>query len=126
MEGKTLKLTIWDTAGQERFRTITSSYYRGAHAVLLVFDLTNADSFRSSQRWLSDISRYSSGNAPIILIGNKSDLLSERQVNGLDAESFADERGLRYVETSAKDSTNVDLAFAQLGDDLLRQLQKEF
>ncbi|MED6184912.1 Ras- protein RABD2a [Stylosanthes scabra] len=94
-DGKTIKLQIWDTAGQERFRTITSSYYRGAHGII----------------WLSEIDRYASDNVNKLLVGNKSDLTANRVVSYETAKAFADEIGIPFMETSAKDSTNVEQAF---------------
>ena len=73
LEGKTIKLQIWDTAGQERFRTITSSYYRGAHGIIVVYDITNMDSFKNVKRWLTEIDKYARDNVSKLLVGNKMD-----------------------------------------------------
>jgi Ras-related protein Rab-1A len=95
------------TAGQERFRTITAQYYRGAHGLFVVFDLTSPDSFAHVPAWLDEAERHAPagpGAPPLskILIGNKADLLAERKVEQKAAEDFAKARGLRYIETSAK------------------------
>eukprot|EP01129_Flabellula_baltica_P002325 TRINITY_DN12144_c0_g1_i1.p1 TRINITY_DN12144_c0_g1~~TRINITY_DN12144_c0_g1_i1.p1 ORF type:complete len:222 (-),score=47.02 TRINITY_DN12144_c0_g1_i1:6-617(-) len=111
VDGTQVKLQIWDTAGQERFRTITSSYYRGAHGIIVVYDVTNPDSFANVRKWLQEINRYSSEDVTKILVGNKCDLVSERKVSYEDAKELADELGLTFLETSAKNATNVDESF---------------
>lgn len=111
LDGKTIKLQIWDTAGQERFRTITSSYYRGAHGIIVVYDVTDAESFNNVKQWLHEIDRYASESVNKLLVGNKSDLAGKRQVQFQEGKEFADSRGLEFLETSAKNSTNVEKAF---------------
>jgi len=114
LNGAQIKLQIWDTAGQERFRTITSSYYRGAHGIIVVYDITNADSFANVRKWLQEINRYASENVQKVLVGNKCDLVSERKVSYEDAKELADELGVTFLETSAKNATNVDVAFENM------------
>jgi Ras-related protein Rab-1A len=109
LDGKMIKLQIWDTAGQERFRTITSSYYRGAHGIIIVFDLTDIDSFENIQQWLTEINRYSYKYICKILVGNKSDLFDQRMVNG--GKDYADSLNMPYIETSAKTADNIDSLF---------------
>ncbi|KAJ2472509.1 ras GTPase [Coemansia sp. RSA 2322] len=111
LEGKTVKLQIWDTAGQERFRTITSSYYRGAHGIIVVYDVTDTETFSDVKQWLQEIDRYASEGVNKLLVGNKSDLEDARQVDYTAAKEFADALGLSFLETSAKSSTNVEQAF---------------
>ncbi|KAG9144953.1 hypothetical protein Leryth_021680, partial [Lithospermum erythrorhizon] len=110
-DGKTIKLQIWDTAGQERFRTITSSYYRGAHGIIVVYDVTDQESFNNVKQWLSEIDRYASENVNKLLVGNKSDLTAQKVVPYETAKAFADEIGIPFMETSAKSATNVEQAF---------------
>ncbi|CAN1174724.1 Ras-related protein RABD2c [Linum perenne] len=110
-DGKTIKLQIWDTAGQERFRTITSSYYRGAHGIIVVYDVTDLESFNNVKQWLSEIDRYASENVNKLLVGNKSDLTANRVVPYETAKAFADEIGIPFMETSAKNAANVEDAF---------------
>jgi len=111
LEGKTVKLQIWDTAGQERFRTITSSYYRGAHGIIVVYDVTDNDTFTNVKQWLQEIDRYASEGVNKLLVGNKSDLTSKKVVEYSIAKEFADQLGIPFLETSAKNATNVEQAF---------------
>ncbi|KAI4751274.1 small GTP-binding protein, partial [Aureobasidium sp. EXF-8845] len=80
LDGKTVKLQIWDTAGQERFRTITSSYYRGAHGICVVYDVTDMDSFNNVKQWLQEIDRYATEGVNKLLVGNKSDMTDKKVV----------------------------------------------
>ncbi|KAI8090547.1 GTP-binding protein ypt1 [Thamnidium elegans] len=111
LEGKTVKLQIWDTAGQERFRTITSSYYRGAHGIIVVYDVTDADSFNNVKQWLQEIDRYAAEGVNKLLVGNKSDLVDKKVVDLEQAQEFVDGLSIPLLETSAKDATNVEQAF---------------
>ena len=98
LEGKTIKLQIWDTAGQERFRTITSSYYRGAHGIIVVYDTTDSETFEHVKTWLHEIDRYASENVNKLLVGNKSDLTSKRQVDTDAAKEFAGQVRVKHSE----------------------------
>jgi len=118
LDGKTIKLQIWDTAGQERFRTITSSYYRGAHGIIVVYDTTDLESFNNVKQWLHEIDRYASDNVNKLLVGNKSDLTSKRAVSFDQAKEFADSLGIEFIETSAKNSTNVEKAFMMMASQI--------
>jgi len=111
LEGKTVKLQIWDTAGQERFRTITSSYYRGAHGIIVVYDVTDGDTFSNVKQWLQEIDRYACEGVNKLLVGNKSDLTSKKVVEYGVAKEYADSLQIPFLETSAKNATNVEQAF---------------
>lgn len=74
VDGKTIKLQIWDTAGQERFKTITSSYYKGAHGIIVTYDITDRESFTAVQTWMGEVEKHASDNISRILVGNKCDL----------------------------------------------------
>eukprot|EP01088_Endostelium_zonatum_P020188 TRINITY_DN72_c0_g1_i1.p1 TRINITY_DN72_c0_g1~~TRINITY_DN72_c0_g1_i1.p1 ORF type:complete len:213 (+),score=49.66 TRINITY_DN72_c0_g1_i1:74-712(+) len=114
VEDKTVKLQIWDTAGQEKFRTIISSYYRGAHGIIVAFDTTDELTFNHVTTWLREIERFALGGVSKLLVGTKSDLTGARVVDFNRAKKFADDLGIPYVETSAKTSDNVDEAFLTL------------
>jgi len=122
LEGKTIKLQIWDTAGQERFRTITSSYYRGAHGIIVVYDTTDNETFEHVKTWLHEIDRYASENVNKLLVGNKSDLTSKRQVETESAKEFADSVTIPFLETSAKNATNVEDAFMTMAGEIKKRM----
>ena len=111
IDGKVIKVQIWDTAGHERFRAITYSYYRGANAIIIVFDITEDKSFLSIRDWLKQIDKYASKNVFKFLVGNKSDLQYKRLVSFEDAKKFADELNIPYFETSAKEGININELF---------------
>uniref|UniRef100_UPI00398F5D55 RAB3D, member RAS oncogene family, a n=1 Tax=Pristiophorus japonicus TaxID=55135 RepID=UPI00398F5D55 len=113
---KRVKLQIWDTAGQERYRTITTAYYRGAMGFLLMYDITNQDSFNAVHDWATQIKTYSWDNAQVILVGNKSDLEDDRVVPTEDGRRLADELGFEFFEASAKENANVKQVFERLVD----------
>ncbi|KAM9353369.1 RAB11a, member RAS oncogene family, like [Symphorus nematophorus] len=111
VEGKTVKAQIWDTAGQERYRAITSAYYRGAVGALLVYDIAKHLTYENADRWLKELQDHADSNIVIMLVGNKSDLRHLRAVPTDEAKAFAEKNGLSFLETSALDSSNVELAF---------------
>jgi Ras-related protein Rab-1A len=125
LDGKTIKLQIWDTAGQERFRTITSSYYRGAHGIIVVYDVTDQESFNNVKQWLNEIDRYASENVNKLLVGNKSDLASKKVVDYATAKAFADEIGIPFLETSAKNATNVEQAFMTMAAEIKNRMASQ-
>ncbi|CAO1638185.1 unnamed protein product [Parajaminaea phylloscopi] len=122
LDGKRIKLQIWDTAGQERFRTITTAYYRGAMGILLVFDTTDERSFQNIRTWHSNIEQHASEGVSRLLVGNKSDWTEKRAVSREEAQALADELGIRYVETSAKNNDQVDEAFFSLAREVKAKL----
>ena len=122
LEGKTIKLQIWDTAGQERFRTITSSYYRGAHGIIVVYDTTDSETFEHVKTWLHEIDRYASENVNKLLVGNKSDLTTKRQVDTDAAKEFASQVNIPFLETSAKNATNVEDAFMTMAGEIKKRM----
>ena len=112
-------MQIWDTAGQERFKNIIASYYRGAHGILLIYDVTDKDSFKNLSNWIIEIEKNSSKQVLKVLIGNKTDLEDKRVVTYNQGKEFADTYGLKYIETSAKKNLNVNEAFETLGRELI-------
>ena len=125
IDGKNVKLQIWDTAGQESFRSITRSYYRGACGALLVYDVTRRETFSHLQTWLEDAKANSNTAISIMLIGNKCDLESKRQVSKEEGEKFAEENGLVFMETSAKTAMNVDEAFLRTANMIYQNVQND-
>lgn len=123
LEGKTIKLQIWDTAGQERFRTITSSYYRGAHGIIVMYDVTDPESFNNVKNWLHEIDQCASDNVNKLLVGNKSDLESKRVVQTEQAKEFAESLGIEFLETSAKNSFNVEEAFRTMASHIKMRMK---
>lgn len=125
VESKTVKMQIWDTAGQERFRTITSSYYRGAHGIIVVYDCTERESFDNVATWLGEIKKYASENVNILLVGNKSDLTEKKAVTTEEAKKFAEENKLELLETSAKNAINVENAFMKMAQNIKKRMATE-
>jgi Ras-related protein Rab-1A len=114
IKNEIIKLLLWDTAGQEKFRSITEAYYRGSHGVLIVYDITDLKSFKNIKRWLSDIQSHALEDVQILLVGNKCDLIENRQVSYEQGKKLADDVGINFIETSAKTSMNVEEAFMMI------------
>jgi acyl-coenzyme A synthetase/AMP-(fatty) acid ligase len=106
--------------GQERFKNIIASYYRGAHGILLIYDVTDKDSFKNLSNWLIEIEKNASKNVLKVLIGNKADLEDKRVITYNQGKDFADAYGLKFIETSAKKNMNVNEAFETLGRELMK------
>ncbi|KAJ3591179.1 hypothetical protein NHX12_009126 [Muraenolepis orangiensis] len=146
IKGQKVKLQIWDTAGQERFRSITQSYYRSANALILTYDITCEDSFRCLPEWLKEIEQYANSQVVTILqtvlwrrtnqprrviappscppTGNKIDLAEKREVLRHRAQDFAESQSMVYLETSAKESDNVEKLFLDLACELIREAKQ--
>ena len=114
VDGKTIKLQIWDTAGQERFKTITSSYYKGAHGIIVTYDITDRESFSAIENWMNEVEKHASDNISRILVGNKCDMADARQVSTDEGKELAEHYNVRFLETSAKDCKNVEEAFIMM------------
>lgn len=115
IDGQNVRLNIWDTAGQERFRTLTPSYYRGAHGVIIVYDTTNVDSFNSLQTWINEMGTYCTNpDFVAMLVGNKTDRKEERTITREQASQFARRHSMLFIETSAKLNEYVQVAFEEL------------
>lgn len=122
LEGKRIKLQIWDTAGQERFRTITTSYFRGAQGILLVYDVTDRQTFTSIRNWVAQIQNHADVNVNKILIGNKCDMADQRAVSYEEGEALAKEYNIHFFETSAKQDIKVETAFLTIATDVKNRL----
>eukprot|EP01016_Furgasonia_blochmanni_P032831 TRINITY_DN338_c0_g1_i1.p1 TRINITY_DN338_c0_g1~~TRINITY_DN338_c0_g1_i1.p1 ORF type:complete len:218 (+),score=66.71 TRINITY_DN338_c0_g1_i1:201-854(+) len=123
LNGKTVKLQIWDTAGQERFKTITASYYKGAHGIIIVYDVTDRQTFKDVENWLGEVEKNASENVVKLLVGNKCDL-ENRAVTFEEGKELADSLGIKFIETSAKNSVNVEKAFFTLANEIKARVQK--
>ncbi|CAA9988698.1 ras-related protein Rab-1A, putative [Plasmodium knowlesi strain H] len=122
---KMVKLQIWDTAGQERFRTITSAYYRGADGIIIIYDTTDRNSFLHIKEWINEINKYTTEETCKLLVGNKSDCKDEMEISTTEGENKAKELGIPFIETSAKDATNVELAFTMITEELIKKKKKK-
>ena len=115
VRGFNCQVQLWDTAGQERFRTITSSHYKGANAVLLVYDVTDAQSFANVQQWLAEIYKHrADAEFELLLVGNKVDDETHRTVSFAEGVKLQTQQQCEFIETSAKEGTNVEEAFEEL------------
>jgi len=119
IDGKMVKVQIWDTAGQERYRTITSAYYRGAHGIIMVYDVTQKTSFEHIEDWLREVTQHASPSTIRVLVGNKADLVDKKVIATNDAEDFAKRLGIPFFETSAKNASNVELLFTSMAKTLI-------
>ena len=120
IDNKNVKLQIWDTAGQERFKNITASYYRGAHGIFVVYDISDTESFKNINNRLNEIEKNANKNVYKILVGNKCDLEDKRTVSYQQGKELAETYGMQFIETSAKSNTNVDEAFHLLGKEVMK------
>jgi Ras-related protein Rab-8A len=126
--GRSVRLSIFDTAGQERYRTITASYYRGSQGIVLVYDITERNSFESMRNWLEQIDQCADARVMKVLVANKVDLEDARKVDRSEGEALAREFNMKYFETSAQTGLNVTDVFHGIAwsiqDEILRK-QKE-
>ena len=120
--GKMVKIQVWDTAGQDRFRSITKNYYKGAHGIVLIYDVTENKSFENVKNWMNQIKEEISDKVTIVLVGNKIDDEEHRKVTTEQGESMAKEFGIMFFECSAKTGENIDGIF----NDLVRKVVDNF
>lgn len=121
LSGKKVKIQVWDTAGQERFKTITKAYYRGAEAIILVYDTTDKHSFNKLENWIGDIENGIQYDPLRILVGNKCDMTELRQISKEEGEQFASTRGFHFFETSSLTGENVDTMFMWIAQEVYRK-----
>ncbi|CAD8102379.1 unnamed protein product [Paramecium primaurelia] len=120
IDNKNVKLQIWDTAGQERFRTITSAYYKGADGIVMVYDVTQGQSFDDIDKfWLHEVESYGEKNVQLLVIGNKNDLDEQKQVDSAKAQEYCKSHNMLFMECSAKTADHVNNAFLELSRKLM-------
>ncbi|NXE23255.1 RAB17 protein, partial [Ardeotis kori] len=126
LQAGTVKFEIWDTAGQEKYHSVCHLYYRGAHAILLVYDIANKETLKGAKLWLRDLEKeFLPDEIVVALVGNKMDLAAEREVTTEEGEEFARTKGLLFMETSAKSSHRVNDVFMAIAQELLqREMEK--
>ncbi|CCI45927.1 unnamed protein product [Albugo candida] len=120
-----VKFEIWDTAGQERYRSLAPMYYRGAAAAVVVYDVTNKDSFIGAKSWVKELQRRGDPNVVIALAGNKADLESRRKVDSEEARQYALDNDILHLETSAKTANNVQDLFVAIAKRLPKNLPQQ-
>lgn len=121
LDEKVVKLQIWDSAGQERFKTLTTTYYRGAHGIAVVYDVTDRNTFINCGSWLTEIERHACEGVLKLIVGNKCDK-TDREVDTEAAASFAEKLSIKYLESSAKNAINVDRLFMTMAAELKEKL----
>ena len=123
--GKVIKLQIWDTAGQERYKSITSAYYKGSRGAFVVYDITRKTTYDNIDKWIGELKTNGSEDVLIMLVGNKSDLEDKREVITEEVEKKAQEQKLAFCETSALNGKNVEYAFENLINEILKKVEKD-
>ena len=119
------KLNIWDTCGDEKFIAITRQYYNDAHGILLVYDITNRESFDSIINWQNEIRNNAPADSVLFLIANKTDLNKERVVTELEGKKKAEELGMLFIEVSAKNGDNIILLFENISEAMMQNIQNK-
>lgn len=119
IEENTIKFEIWDTAGQERYRSLAPMYYRGAKSAIIIYDITNKDSFYGAKSWVTELLKKGNKNCVTILVGNKYDLIDNRKVDIDEVKNFTNENNILHIEVSAKTSHNVKELFLMIGRKLI-------
>ena len=125
IEGKSVKAQIWDTAGQERYKSITTTYYKGAKGALIVYDITRKETFDSVDRWISEVLNSGDKNMTMLLIGNECDLDNQRQVTKEQGEEKAKAFKVAFLETSASSGENLDVAFEMIMKEVYSKCKNE-
>jgi small GTP-binding protein len=125
IDGKSVKLQIWDTAGDEKFRAITSAYYRGATAVMIVLDVTNEESYSDLSKWMEQVKQFGSERVEVLLVANKCDLEGERCVTEQQCQKFAIQYDLDVMYVSAKTGENINEAFETLAKSVLSRIEQD-
>ena len=121
---KTAKLQIWDTAGQERYMSLCKSIYQKVDGVMLVYDITQLETFQNIKKWI-DVIKGFNDNLPMMLVGNKIDKEEERIISVEDGKNLANEYGMQFIETSALSGNNIEKAFVDFGKEILEYLKNK-
>ena len=124
VDDRLIKMQIWDTAGHEKFRTITTSYYKSAHAIIILYDITQKTSFDHIRNWLTEIDKFGKQGVLKVIVGNKLDMENNRKITKEAAENLALKYGLKLWEVSAKDNTNIEEMFLDTIKSLLEKNSK--
>ena len=124
LDDHSIKMQIWDTAGHEKFRTITTSYYKSAQAIIILYDITQKSSFDHIRNWITEIDKFGKQGVLKVIVGNKLDLENNRKISKEDAENLALRYGLKLWEVSAKDNTNIEEMFVDTIKTLLEKNSK--
>ena len=119
-----VQVHLWDTAGQDKYQCMSSQYYKRASGAILVFSLTDRESFESCKKWYDDLREHGEESVEVLLVGNKSDLKTQRQIESKEAQNFADERSITYMEMSVKNNTNVKQAFELIVNKIVSNLKR--
>ena len=122
LRAQRVKMQIWDTAGQERFNTLTSGFFKGSDGVIVSYAITDEKSFQCVNKWMDQIHKLAPPDVRVILVGNKSDLESERKVSFEDGQVMAQKYGIKFFETSAKTGDHIEELFTRIGEDILEKL----
>jgi Ras-related protein Rab-1A len=125
VDGKTIKMQIWDTEGQERLKAITNSYYRDAHGMMIVYDISDRVSFQHVETWIQEINTYANDKVIKMLVGNKSDLEAKRKVSTYEGQALAESHGMQFMETSARSSTNVHESFKTIAKKIKQEIMEK-
>ena len=124
LDDHSIKMQIWDTAGHEKFRTITTSYYKSAQAIIILYDITQKSSFEHIRNWITEIDKFGKQGVLKVIVGNKLDLENNRKISKEDAENLALKYGVKLWEVSAKDNTNIEEMFVDTIKTLLEKNSK--
>jgi len=123
--GMKVRVKFYDTSGQERFHSLSANFIKRADGIILMYDITNRDSFDTISTWLNDIKDHKGLDFPVILVGNKCDLETERKVSKEEGESLANHLNFKFFETSNKDGTNVEESSRELINIVLSKMPND-